>query len=151
EWDALHALPERRRVDPEADDPVVEVLAQLARPDEGLEVRVRRADEAEVGRDLERLAHGEDPLLLERAQELHLEVELELAHLVDEERPAVGVTHEAELVPGRSRERALLVAEELRFEELRVRRCRLRHDERPRAPWARFVDEAREALLAGAR
>jgi hypothetical protein len=59
-----------------------------------------------------------DLALLQGPQQLHLEGPGQLAHLVEEERPAVRRLEEPLLVPVRSRERATDEAEELRLEEL---------------------------------
>ena len=71
-------------------EPVVEVLAEVARRDLLLEVAVGRGDQAHV--DLDRLdaADALELALLERAQQLHLHLDRDLADLVEEQRAAVG-------------------------------------------------------------
>ena len=94
-------------------DAVEEVLAEAARLHVGGEVAVRRGDDAHVDLDVLRVAEAPDVLLLQHAQELHLQVERQLADLVEEERAAVGLLEEAAPVGDGVGERALLVAEEL--------------------------------------
>ena len=69
---------------------VVEVLAEAPGADLLFEDAVGRGDDADV--DLLRLAvaDAEDDALLQRAQELHLQVQRQLADLVEEERALVG-------------------------------------------------------------
>ena len=61
---------------------------------------------------------GADLPLLERAEELRLERERHLRHLVEEERPAVGDLEEPLLLLVRAGEAALLVPEELALEQV---------------------------------
>ena len=56
--------------------------------------------------------------LLQRAQQLHLHLDRDLADLVEEERPAVGELEAPRLAGHGARERAALVAEELALDEL---------------------------------
>ena len=107
-----------------------EVLAETARRDLGLQVAVRRGDDAHV--DLDRLGRADAPdlALLEHAQELHLHLRADLADLVEEERPAVGLLEEAALRGGRARERAPLVPEELTLEDRLGERRAVHRDER---------------------
>src|SRR3989337_1438786 len=101
----------RRQPEHEPLQPEVEVLAEPALPDAPLEVAVAGRDHAHVHR---RRARGPDPIeapLLERAPEL--------AHLVEEERPAVGLLEVALAVADGAREAAAHVAEELALGELR--------------------------------
>ena len=82
------ALAQRRQ--PEVDDveAVVEVLAELARLDHLLEVAVGRGDDADVDLLGLAVADAEDDPLLQRAQQLHLQLQRQLADLVEEQRAA---------------------------------------------------------------
>ena len=88
--------------------------------------------------------------LLQHAQELRLQLERELADLVEEERAAVGELEAPVRRCSRAGEGALLVAEELALDERRRERRAVDRDERPAAARARLVDRARDELLAGA-
>src|SRR4029453_4700654 len=89
--------------------------------------------------------------LLKHPQELDLERRRELRDLVEEQGPAMRGLHETGLGPNRSGERALLVSEELRLEQVLGQRGAVHRDERlARAP-AVCVDGPGEELLAGAR
>ena len=94
EVDVLLALAQRRDQDRQHVEAVEEVLAEAARLRLGGEVAVRRRDDADVDLDVLRVAEAADRLLLQHAQQLHLEVERQLADLVEEERAAVGLLEE---------------------------------------------------------
>src|SRR5438128_12529730 len=88
--------------------------------------------------------------LFERAEDFGLEAERHFSDLVQEYRPLVCHLELAGLAGRCAGERALFVAEELRFEQ-RVRDCRaIDSDKRPIGAWAERVQRAREELFAGA-
>ena len=111
---------------------------------------VRRRDDADVRLDLLDAAHPAEPPLLEDAEDLRLEGRRHVPDLVEEERAAVRELHEPLLGPLRVRERALLIAEELAFEEVLGERAAVHLDEGALAPRAPVVDLAREELLQAA-
>src|SRR5204863_5833926 len=86
--DVAAARAQRRQLDADDVDAVVEVLAEAALLDRRLEVAVRRRHEAHVEADLAAAAQRAHHALLQRAQELWLEAQRKLADLVEEERPA---------------------------------------------------------------
>src|SRR6188474_3448830 len=122
---------------------MIEILAEPTLVDHHAEIAVGRGDPAHV--DLERAAAADalEAALLQDAQELGLELGLELADLVEEERAAVGQLEPAALALGRAGERALLVAEQLALEQLLAQRGAVDRHERPRLARALGVDRAR--------
>src|SRR2546430_7463774 len=78
---------------------------------------VRRRDDADVDLDGPRAADALDLSLLEHAQELRLELGLDGADLVEEERAPLRELELPELARVRARERAPLVAEQLRLDQ----------------------------------
>ena len=70
--DLLAPLAQRRQLDREDREPVVEVRAERAARDHLLEVAVRRGDDAHVDLDRLRAADALDDALLQHAQEPHL-------------------------------------------------------------------------------
>ena len=78
---------QRERDDVEA---VEEILAERAGLDRGLEVAVGRRDQPEVDAYRPRAADALELALLQRAQQLRLQRERQLADLVEEQRAAVG-------------------------------------------------------------
>src|SRR5262249_44757647 len=118
--------------------------------DERAEIAVRRRYDPHVDRARIRRAERPDLLPLDRAEELHLERERDVADLVEEERPALGDLEEPALRVLRSRERSLGEAEELALDELVRERAQVDRDERLGGARARAVDRAGDDFLAGA-
>jgi hypothetical protein len=149
ERDVLAPLAQRRHVEGHHVEPVVEVLPELARAHGRPEVHVGRRQHADVDGDRPHAPEPLDLALLERAQELRLEVEPQRADLVEEEGAALGELELAELPRVGAREGALLVAEQLGLDERVGDRRHVDRDERLRPPLAPRVERARDQLLAG--
>ena len=84
------ALAQRRDVQREHGEPVVEVGAEAAAVHLALEVAVGGGDDAHVDACARSRADALDLALLQRAQQLRLQRERQLADLVEEQRAAVG-------------------------------------------------------------
>ena len=97
-----------------------------------------------------RLADAADLARLERAQQLRLELERQLADLVEEHRAAVGRLEGAGAVAVGAGEGAAHVAEELALDEVRADRAAVDDDERLVRARAALDDLGRDELLAGA-
>jgi len=91
-----------------------------------------------------------DRLALEDAQQLGLQLERQLADLVEKDRAAIGRLECA--LPGRVRagERTALVTEQLALEQRRRKRSAVDDDERPVLAAALAVDRLRGSFLASA-
>ena len=100
------ALAQRR--DGQRDDvqPVEQVLAEAALLDQLQQVRVGRGDDADVDVDGVRFAERVDLARLEKAQQLGLQVESELADLVEKQRAVACGADQARLVALRAGEGA---------------------------------------------
>ena len=145
------AIAERREPEVHHVQAVVEVFAEAARADLFFEVPVRRGDDADVDLLGLRVADAEDDALLQRAEELHLQVQRELADLVEEERALVGLLELAGLVDDGARERAAHVTEQLALDEVLGDGAAVDRHERPVLALAPAVELLRDELLAGAR
>src|SRR6185295_5595746 len=126
-----------------------EVGAELPRFHELLERAVRRRDDPDVGPDRLRAPDALERLLLEYAQQLRLEVERQVADLVQEERAVVGELEAPEPSCDGARERAPLVSEQLALEEPGRDGGAVERDERTAPPPAQPVNQAGDQLLAG--
>ena len=115
--DVVQALAQGRQPDVDHVEPVVEVLTEGPRLDLTLQVAVGRRDQAHVHAQALDAAHALEALILEDTQQLDLHVLGQFADLVQEERAAVRQFEAAGLAGHRAGERALLVAEQLTFEE----------------------------------
>ena len=97
---------------------VVQVLAKRLRLDHRRQIAVRGGDDADVDAHRPLAADAHDLAVLHDAQQAHLRGEGELADFVEEQRAAVGLLEPALAPRHRAGERALLVAEELRVDQL---------------------------------
>ena len=96
-----------------------QILAKAAVAHAGVEILIRRGDDAHVHAYRLLPADAIELALREHAQQPRLQRRRDVADLVEEQRAAVRLL-EAPLAPRlRARERAALVAEELRLEEVR--------------------------------
>jgi hypothetical protein len=145
------SIREARERELDASDPPEEIFAERARVAHRVEILVRRGDEPDVHVDGFARPDREDLARFEGTEQLHLELELEIADLVEEERAAVGFDEEARRVGDGAGEGSALVSEERRLEQRRCERPAVDGDERARAPTALGVDVPSEDLFPGAR
>src|SRR6185436_13817314 len=143
-------IAQRRNHDREDRQSEIQILAVLPRGDRGLQVPVRGGDHAHVDVQRRRAADALEGLFFEGAEDLRLQRQRQIADLVEEQRPAVGELELPGLPLRRAGERALLVAEELRFKERFGDRRAVDRDKRAVVARAQRVERAREQLLAGA-
>src|SRR5439155_9445017 len=108
-----------------------------------------RRDDADVALDPIVAAHPPYLRALERAEQSWLQIERQLAELVDEQRAAVRLLEDALARADGAGERATLVSEELGLDDARRDGRAVEHDERRGAAPALFVNGARDDLLAG--
>src|SRR6266446_3814485 len=118
-----------------------------SRCDHLVEVAIRRRDDAHVDAPRPRAAEPLEFLLLKDAEELRLELERDVADLVEEERPAVCQLEASDPLRDRAREGAALVAEQLALEKARRDGGAVDLDEGPLATSAQVVNRARDQLL----
>src|SRR3989454_7923637 len=145
--DVLGSLPQRRDVDGEDVQAIVEVVAEALLLDQPSEVAVRRGDQTDVDLDRPGAADTLERLLLEDPEELRLERERDLAHLVEEECAAMGHLEASDLLRDGPGERAPLVAEELALQETRRDGGAIDLDEGSLAAAASVVNGARDQFL----
>ena len=115
------------------------------------DVLVGRGNHAHIRANRLRAAEPLEFARLEHAQQLDLRREVDLADLVEEQRAAFGQLEAALLGRVRARERAFLVAEQLRFDEGVRQRGTAHLDERPLRSQRVVVNGLGDELLAGAR
>jgi hypothetical protein len=147
----LAPLAERRQADVHDVQAIVKILAERALAHEISQILVGRRDHARIDGDGLGAADRPDLPLLEHAEELDLEAHRHVADLIEQERAAVRGLEQALVAAVGARERALLVAEELRLEQVLGHGAAVDADEGLLAAVACAVNRAREELLAGAR
>ena len=115
--DIVEPLAQRRHADGHYRETEVEVLAETAAIHLALEIAVGRADDANVHLARARLPDPADLARLERAQELRLKLDRQLADLVEEDGPAVGRLECPDAVAVGAGEAAANVTEKLALDE----------------------------------
>ena len=115
--DVLLAIPQRRQMDGEDVETIVQVLAERLLADRLEQVAVGGRDDADI--DLDRLlaADALELALLEDAEQLGLRVGRQLADLVEEDGAAVGQLEAADAPGDGAGEGAFLVAEQLALDQ----------------------------------
>jgi hypothetical protein len=129
----------------------IQVLAERASPDFGAEVAVGGCQDADVDAHGRAAADTVDLAFLEDAQKFRLQPDVHLADLVEQQGAAVRGLELAHATGQRAAERALLVPEQLAFQEVLGDRGAVHGDERPLRAAGAAVDVTREHFLAGAR
>ena len=129
---------------------VVEVFTKSAGTDQGLEVLVGRSQDPDVDRDRLRAADALERHLLEHAQQLGLNLEVDVADLVEEKRAAVGLLEPSDTIAVGPGERTLDVAEQLAFQQALRQGGTVELDERAARAGAGLMDRRGQKLLAGA-
>ena len=145
------ALAQGRKVESHHVQAVEEVFAEVSLGDHFRQVAVRRRDDAHVYLTGLVRPHGAHFAALENPQQLGLHLERHVADLVQEERAAIGRHEMTIAVRHRSRERALLVPEELALEQVGGHGGAVLGQEALRSTRGLFVQGARHELLARAR
>ncbi len=148
-----HVLPpltQGRHADRYDGEPVIQVLAEAPGRDLGLQVAVGGGDDAHVHLDPRVTADALEGLVLKGSHDLALRLQGHVAHLVEQQRAAVGALQHARAAGLRRRVGASLDAEQLLLEACRVQRRAVEHHERSVRPARTGVNHARRHLLAGA-
>ena len=114
------------------------------------EIAIGGGDQARVGADGARTAQPLELALLQHAQQLGLQLQRNLAHLVQEHGAAMRQLEAADALRDGAGERALLVAEHLAFQQAGGNGGAVQLDEGALPARAEVVDGARQQFLAGA-
>ena len=114
----LRPLAQRENVQRQDVEPEQQVLAELSVLGRFGEVLVGGRDDAYVHRDRSLTPEPLDHAGLEHAQQLRLGLEAQVAHLVQEQRAAIGQLEAAHAPLGSARERAALVPEHLGLHQI---------------------------------
>ena len=115
--DVFPAIAQRRQLDLDDIQPIVEVLAEAAVLDHFRQVGVGRGHHSHVHFDRLAVADALELALLEHAQQLHLQRHGHRPHFIEEQRALVRLFEPTLTRADGAGERAAHVAEELRFEQ----------------------------------
>jgi hypothetical protein len=121
---------QRRHAERDYVEAVIEVFAEGAGADFGIQVAVGGSDDANIQWQSADTAHAFELTLLQNAQQFGLEVRRELADFVQKDGAAFGRFELALFLCDGAGERALFVAEELAFEQGFAERGAVDGDER---------------------
>src|SRR5205085_2879012 len=121
--DVLAAIAQRRQLEAHDVEPIEEVRAERAAVDRLAQIAVCGGDQANVELDRAGSADAAYRTLLERAQQLRLHVDRQLADLVEKQRTAARGLEYSELAFGGAGERAALVPEQLALDQRRRNRA----------------------------
>ena len=114
--DILPALPQGRQGDMNGVDSIVKILPEPALADQLLQVHIRCTNQPDIHWNGLCAANTHDAPVLDHPKQLGLQVQRNIANLIQEERAAVGLLKLAHVVRMRIGESALHMAEEFTFE-----------------------------------
>ena len=145
--DVVGPFPERRQKNGKYRQPVIEVLPESPLADVLRQVLIGGGNDADVD-FLEAAADGLDFVGLERAQDLGLQRQPQLSHLVEEQRPLVGLFELPDPLVGGPGEGTPLVPEQLAFQQVLRDRRAVEGHERLGGGRAKVVNRTGDHLLA---
>ena len=146
--DVLLPLAQARRLDGEDVQPVEQILAEAALRHGLGQVAVGGGDDPHIHLHRAFGPDGVDLALLQGAQQLDLDVQRQLAHLVEEQGAAVRLLELAQVLVGGAREAALLVAEQDALHEVLGDGAAVHRHERLAGPVRGAMDRAGDDFLA---
>lgn len=149
--DVARPLAQRGQCQAHHVQPVEQVLAEIPCGHRILQAHVGGRHHAHVHRQAPARAQPHHLALLQHPQQLDLDGQRQVAHLVEEQRAAVGGLEPSGLGGEGAGEGPLLVAEQLAFHQRLGQRTAIHGHERPFAPRAQRMHVARDQLLARAR
>ncbi len=145
--DILLMLAKRRQVNGIDIQPVEKILAEFASLRHGVQVAIGRGQNANVDRNRARASDPVNFLLLERSQQLHLQMDIELGNFIQEDRPPVCKLELAQLRLCRPRERSFLMSEQLALYQFLDEGRTIHRDKHPLVSLAGSVNLTRHELL----
>src|SRR5712664_3191986 len=144
-------LAQRRYLDREHRQPVIQVGAEIPFPDFLAQVAVSGGNHPGTGETLLRLADALELAVLEHAQKLGLQLQGQLADLIEKQRSVARVFEIARFVLRRAGEGALGVAEQRRLDQGRRDRRAVERKPWLHAPPRKAMEQVRHHFLAGSR
>ena len=148
--DVFPVVAQRRDVDGDDVEAIVEVLAEGAFLEGGAEIAIRRGDEADIDFESFRAAEALEFAFLENPKKFDLNRGRDVADFVEEKRALVGELEFSGLRGRGAGEGALFVAEQFAFEKIFGDGGAVDFEERARGAQGMFVDGARDEVLADA-
>ncbi len=147
----LAALAQRRDVDRNHVEPVIEVFAEAARFGFLQQVAIAGGDDPGIDADGLRIADALELVLLQHAEQFDLQLGRGRVDFVEKNGAGVGGLEPARAVFDRARESSADVAEKLALQQVFGERAAIHADERTAAARAEAVDGLGDQFLARAR
>jgi len=141
---------QRRHLDRDDVEPVVEVLAEMPGLDHRRQVAIGRRDQPHVDPQRSRAAQALELVLLQDAQDLRLRARAHVADLVEEQGAAVRLLEAADPLFVSAGERTLFVTEQFGLEQVLLQRRAIHFHEVPRRAQRVVMDGAGNQLLTSA-
>src|SRR5215470_3561946 len=148
--DLFATFAQRRDVNADHAQPVIEILTKLAFGHALLEVGVCRSDDADVDALRPRFAERQNLLQFQKPEKFRLHVDRQVADFVEEQRSTGGGSHEAWLVGHGACKAAAAMSEQLAVSELASRGRAVVGEEHRRVAMRADVNRAGDELLARA-
>ena len=131
-------------------DTVVQILAETSLPNQLLQVHIRSTDEPDIHRNGLGAAHPYHTPVLDHTQQLRLQVQRNIADLIKEQCPAIGLFELAHMVRVGIGEGALHMTEEFTFKQRLSDGASINGHHRLLTPEAVGVDLPCQHILTGA-
>jgi hypothetical protein len=144
------SIAERRKLDSGNVESVKQIGAEVVVLDSPLERCIGSRDDARVQRLLVRAAEPSKATIFDNAEKFCLQLERELRHLVQKDRPVIRYFEESAFERFSVGESTGLMTEQLALQKRLRNRGAVDRYEWLRRAWTRCVDTAREELFAGA-
>src|SRR5207247_9650376 len=149
--DIFRPIPQGRRENGKNIEAIIEIAAKLVCGDHVGKIAVGRGDQPDVRPDRPRAAQPFKFLFLQNSQQLRLQLEGNVADFVQKKRALMRQLKAADLLGDCSCERALLMAENLAFQQSRRNRGTIDFYKGAVPPRTEVVNSARDHLFARAR
>src|SRR5208282_4940908 len=149
-WNVFAAFPQWWQQDGEDIQTIVEVAAKFASIRHLCQIPIGCSHQSHVHLVSPGAAQALEFLFLQYAEQFGLQCRWNITHLVEEERTLVSQLETANFLRDGSGERALLVAEELTFQQIQWNGSTIQSHKRPPGSRADVVDRVCDEFLAGA-
>ena len=146
--DVLRSLPQRRQMDGNHVQAIIEVLPKAPFADHRHQITIGRRDDAHIYADFLPPSDAANPAGLQCAQQPRLRFGRHVPDFVEKQRPAIRLLELADLLADSSGEGSALVTEELAFKKIVRNGCHVDRHERPRLARTELVDGFRHQFLA---
>ena len=130
-------------------EPIIEIFPKFSLPDKRSEIPIRCRDQTNFRVDALVPADAFEDARVESAQKFDLNIGINFADFIQEERSACGLFESADASLGRSSECPALMTEKLAFDQLRCERRTVKRNKTRLVAIAEIMDRVRDQFLAG--